>query len=203
MTFDDDDARPDREVPAKKVAEERWRKTEPWRVRARRRRRLKVSAITVVVGAAALTIALTSSSPTIPPRDVAGVAASGSGYEVLFYGCHGERLQDLALYAGAPPSSGAVFSSGSIWYVQAQGAGLEGHVSLPIGSTPGGFQVIVPYHGLPASPAVGYFTLAVKTNDQLLHIDFDASLVAGGQVVTDTGRYLLATYQQDEAAACR
>jgi hypothetical protein len=210
MTFLDDEDRPDRPVPARKVAEQRWRTGEPWRVRERRRRRLKIGGILLVAGVIALTVAVTASSPAIPPRDVVGVASAGatgsstpgSGFRLLFYGCHGQTLQDIAVYPGAPPPADVEFTGGSVWYVQAEGTGLSGDVQVPIGQTPTGFRTIVPFHGLPKSPPGGYYTLVVETNQQLVRFSFNASLVASGSVVTETGRYGLPAYQRDESAAC-
>jgi hypothetical protein len=202
VTFDDDEDRPDRPVPARRVAEQRWKTGEPWRVRERRVRRAKVGGLLLVAGAVALILSIVTSSPAIPSRDVAAVAASGSSYRILFYGCRGERLEDLALYPGTPPSAAVEFTEGSIWYIESEGAGLAGDVQLALGQTPAGFRTLVAFKGLPASPAVGRFTLVVRTNDQLVHFAFNASLVAGDSVVTETGRYALGTYEQDEAQAC-
>lgn len=202
MTFDDDEDRPDRPVPARRVAEQRWKVGEPWRVRERRRRRLRIGGIVGVVAVVGVILAVTTSTPAIPPRDVAAVTAAGPGYRILFYGCHGEHLENLAVYPGRPPSSG-VFSAGSLWYVEAEGAGLGGQLQIDLGQAPAGFRTVVAYRGLPASPPGGVFTLVARTNDQLVHFQFDPSLVAGGSVVTETGRYPLSSYQREESADCR
>lgn len=196
----DDEELPDRPVPARRRAEERWRTTEPWRVRARRGRRLRIAVVLAVLIALGTFLAVRNSPTGLPLRADVGVAsASGGGFEVLFSGCNGERLEQLGVYAGDLLQVSNT-SAAALWAVDANGNGPTGHVTVTLGRTPAGFRVLVPWAGLPASPPGGVFTLAVQTSIESLRIVFERDLVAGSMVVTELGRYPLAEYERDEAS---
>lgn len=196
----EDEEGPDRPVPARRRAEQRWRMSEPWRLRERRRRRLKIGGIAALVVAVALVLALRSPGAPVSARDAIAVAGTGGSYRFLFYGCHGERLVDLTVFAGDPPASASLFTTGALWLVQAEGKGTTGSLQIDLGTTPSGFRTVVPFRGLPASAP--HFTVVAQTSAQRIQFRFDRSLVAGDTVITATGRYPLQTYQHDEASVC-
>jgi hypothetical protein len=197
-----DDDRPMRPVSARRRAEQRWKLTEPWRVKEKHRRWRNILIVFVIVVGVAIYLSTTNSTTALAPSDVLAVGQAGGQLQLHYVGCSGEGLESVALYATKPQTSPSTFQGNAIWIAQATGAPAVGVHQFAIGTPPPGFRNLVDLGNISQYPPGHDFWLQAVTSTRSIRFSFSKNLLSDNYVVSETGRFTLPMFLQQSAHNC-
>ncbi|HEV2361499.1 MAG TPA: hypothetical protein VGS21_07345 [Acidimicrobiales bacterium] len=189
---------------ASERARERWKVSEPWRLRARKRAAVKTVLVLAVIAAALLALSLLSNSEGLAPAAVVGVMQGAGGRpEVVFWGCHGEQMLRLVVDESADPPTD-ITGADTVWWVGVSGtSGPSGHLTFTPGVQPAGMITqVAAAAGLPGVPVNQSLWLIATTDQRVYKVHFSKAVLTSGLVSTAAGAFDAKSYDQQGAVLC-